>query len=256
MPCVYIGLDPTAGRRPINYAILDDDLRLLECGLGKLAQVLEVIAAHPVAMVAIDAPQTPNAQLLIQPEYRARLGLPLNTATWANFRVGEYELRRRGLSLYNTPGENETAPKWVQLGYELYAALKAQGFTAYQPGQSVEKQFLEVHPHACYAALLGHLPYRKDTLEGRLQRQLVLNREGVDVADGMEAVEEITRHHLLAGTLSLPGLRTHDELDAIVSAYTAYMVVTQPDLTTAVGDPVEGQIILPVPAESFKEIYR
>jgi predicted nuclease with RNAse H fold len=253
---VYIGLDPTAGRRPINYAILDGQLKLLTRGLGKLDKVLDVIRNFPAAVVAVDAPQSPNAGLMAEAARRENYGLAPNTLTWADFKVGEYELRRRGIRLYNTPGEAELAPTWMKLGFQLYMGLKELGYVIYQPGETAAKQMLEVHPHACYTVLLGRVPLKKDSLEGRLQRQLVLHREDINVPDAMDAVEEITRHHLLQGTLTLPGLFTHDELDALVSAYTAYLAARHPERVTLVGDAAEGQIIVPVAAGEFKETYR
>lgn len=256
MDTVYIGLDPTAGRRPINYAILDGELKLLTRGLGKLDKVLDVIRNFPSAVVAVDAPQSPNTGLMAQAARRENYGLAPDSPTWADFKVGEYELRRRGIRLYNTPGEAETAPTWMKLGFRLYAALKELGYVIYQPDETAAKQMLEVHPHACYTVLLGHVPMKKDSLEGRLQRQLALYREELEVPDAMNAFEEITRHHLLQGTLTLPGLMTHDELDALVSAYTAYLAARHPERVTLVGDAGEGQIVVPVASTEFKETYR
>lgn len=256
MSTVYIGLDPTAGRRPINYAVLDENLRLAARGLGKKDKILDVIAAYESAVVAIDAPQSPNGGLMAEAARRENYGLSPNTTTWANYKVCEYELRRRGIRLYNTPGEVEAAPRWMQVGFELYAALKEMGYALYGSAESGDRRLLEVHPHACYTVLLGHVPLRKDSLEGRMQRQLALYREGLDVPDAMEAFEEITRHHLLEGALTLPGLFTHDELDALVSAYTAYLAARHPERVTPVGDPGEGQIIVPTAQAEFKEMYR
>jgi hypothetical protein len=253
---VFIGIDPTAGRRPMDFAILNDDLDLLQRGLGNLDTVLEMVRAQASAIIAVDAPQSPNAGLMAAPARRESYGLPPQSPKWANFKVCEYELRRRGLKLYNTPGEIEAAPKWMQLGFKLYAALRAEGYQPYRPGSPAPKQYLEVHPHATYATLLGHLPLRKDSLEGRMQRQLVLFRQKVEVPDPMTVLEEITRHHLLEGQLTLPALYTHDELDALGSAYTAYLAFRHPDRVTCIGDEAEGQIILPVGAGDFKEMYR
>src|SRR5262245_14550080 len=75
MNTVYIGLDPTAGRRPINYAVLDGELKLCTRGLGKLDKVLEVIGNFPAAVVAVDAPQSPNAGLMSQAARRENYGL-------------------------------------------------------------------------------------------------------------------------------------------------------------------------------------
>jgi predicted nuclease with RNAse H fold len=256
MDTVYIGIDPTAGRRPIDYAILDGDLHLLTRGLGRLDKVLDVVRGYPAAVVAIDAPQSLNAGLMASEARRQKYGLPADTRTWAEYKVCEYELRQRGIRLYNTPGEVEAAPKWMRLGFELYNALRAEGFQLYKPNADAPRQMLEVHPHACYTVLLGHVPMRKDSLEGRMQRQLLLFQEGVEIPDPMDAFEEITRHHLLEGTLVLPGLFTHDELDALVSAYTAYVAARHPERVTLVGDPDEGQIVVPVTTADFKEVYR
>ena len=256
MNTVYIGIDLTAGRRPMDYAILDGELRLVARGLGSLEQTLEVIRTFPIAVVAVDAPQSPNAGLMAMAEHRQSLGLPTDTTTWIGYKVCEYELHRRGIRLYHTPGEVESAPKWMRLGFELYAELRADGYRPYQPNSPEPHQMLEVHPHASFTVLLGHVPFRKDSLEGRMQRQLLLFQEGVEVPDPMGAFEEITRHHLLEGTLNLPGLFTHDELDALVSAYTAYLAARHPGRVTLVGDPGEGQIVVPVAPGDFKEVYR
>jgi len=253
---VFIGIDPTAGRRPMDFAVLNEDLDLVQHGQGNLDAVLELARAQACAVIAVDAPQSPNGGLMRDPERRKSYGLPPESPKWANFKVCEYELRRRGLKLYSTPGEIQAAPKWMQLGFKLYGELRSAGYERYRPGSSAPKQYLEVHPHAIYATLLGHLPWRKDTLEGRMQRQLLLHRENVDVPNPMTVLEEITGHHLLEGELALPALRNHDELDALASAYTAYLAYRHVDRVTCVGDEVEGQIILPIRADDLKERYR
>jgi predicted nuclease with RNAse H fold len=253
---VFIGIDPTAGRRPLSYAVLDDRLRLVEKGSARLADVLAAVSHYPEAVVAVDAPYGPNRGLMAQPEYRRRYGLSPDGKTWTNCKVCEYELRRRNIRLYLTPGEAQAAPTWMRLGFDLYAALQAEGFQTYAPDLDAPRRLFEVHPHACYAALLGHLPLKKDTLEGRLQRQIVLYDEGLGVPDPMDSVEEITRHHLREGTLTFPGLFTHDELDALVAAYTAYLAVLRPARVTPVGDPAESQIVLPVAPAELKDFYR
>lgn len=246
---VFIGIDPTGGRRPIQYAVIDRDLRLRrnprEC-VGTLAEVVEAVTQYPAAVCAVDAPMTPNAGRMALPEVRERFGLPPNGATWAEYKVCEYELRRRGIRLYNTPRAKDAAPGWIRLGGELYDRLRESGFADYRPGtESEPRRLFEVHPHACFSVMLGRIPFKKNTLEGRVQRQLILYREGLDVPDPMDAFEEITRHHLLSGRLQLDGLFTHDELDALVAAYTAYIAVARPERIGRVGDDMEGTIVLP-----------
>ncbi len=253
---VFIGIDPTAGRRPMDFAMLNDDLDLVQHGQGNLDAVLDLVRAQASAVVAVDAPQSPNSGLMRDPERRKSYGLPPKSTKWANFKVCEYELRRRGVRLYRTPGEVQAAPKWMQIGFKLYTALRAEGYQLYRPGSAAPKQYLEVHPHAIFATLLGHLPWRKDTLEGRMQRQLLLHRENVEVPNPLSVLEEITGHHLLEGELSLPTLRSHDELDALAAAYTAYLAYRHVERVTCVGDEAEGQIILPIRADDLKDRYR
>jgi predicted nuclease with RNAse H fold len=256
MNTVYIGIDLTADQRPHNVAVLDDELRIVLQSTGKFDEVVAAVTAYTSAGVAIDAPQSPNAGLMADPARRTQLGLPPNGRTWANCKVCEYELRHHGIGLYFTPRTVEAAPVWMQTGFRLYAALRAEGFELWRPGIESPRTLLEVHPHASFTVLLGHRPLRKDTLEGRLQRQLVLFEEGLDVPDPMNVVDEITRQHMRAGLQNLPGLLSHDELDALVAAYTAFIAAREPGRLTAIGDPDEGQIVLPIAPADFKASYR
>ena len=243
---IFIGIDPTAGDRPITYAALDGGLRVLALGEGKLDDVLAFVVQHTAALAAIDAPQSLNAGLMSDPQVRKQLGLPPRTKTWVGFKVCEFELRRRGILLYNTPEKVSDAPRWMQAGFRLWKRLRKAGFVLHhRVGAGGPRVMLEVNPHACFTVLLEGIPFKKDTLEGRLQRQLLLYREGVRVPDAMRVLEEITRHRLLTGQLHLDGLYSHDQLDALVSAYTAFLAARHPDRVTLVGDAREGQIVAP-----------
>ena len=114
------------------------------------------------------------------------------------------------------------------------------------PRRVPPRQSLEVYPHACYAGLVGHLPLPKHTLEGRLQRQLVLYECRLNIPDPMSLFEEITRHRLLQGILPLENLYSPDELDALVAAYTAWLAGTNAEQVSLLGDPEEGYMVLPV----------
>jgi predicted nuclease with RNAse H fold len=251
---VFVGIDPTAGVRPLNYAALDRDLRLMAMSSGDVEDVLAFVGGLEQAVVAVDAPQSPNRGLMLQPDVRRRFNLRPGGKTWSGWKVAEYELRRRNIRLYSTPSREADAPGWMQTGFRLFKRLGAMGFRHFvvdeEPGP---RMMLEVHPHACFTTLLEHRPLLKDTLEGRLQRQLVLYRDGIDVPDPMHALEEITRHHLLSGQLPLQGLYSHDELDALAAAHTAYLAGVKAGRVSQVGDRREGWITLPVPA--LKDFY-
>ncbi len=93
----------------------------------------------------------------------------------------------------------------MRSGFALFHRLETLGYHLY-PQAGAELQCLEVYPYASYAVLLGVLPFSKYTLEGRLQRQLALYDQKVDVPDAMRVFEEITRHRLLKGVLPLEPL--------------------------------------------------
>ena len=251
---IYIGVDPTAGRRPATLAALDDDLRLVHLGPMKAAEVVTFIEARPGAVVAIDAPQSPNRGLMRRPEVRRRLGLPARGPTFGEWKLCEVELRRRNLRIYATPSRASAAPSWMRAGFALYASLARLGFELFRLGEAPPARImLEVHPHACFAVLLGHRPLHKAGLEGRLQRQMVLYLEGLDLRNPVHTLEEVTRQHLLAGVLPLDGLHDDDELDALVAAYTAYLAHQKPSRVCQVGDRREGMITLP--AAGLKDHY-
>jgi predicted RNase H-like nuclease len=122
--------------------------------------------------------------------------------------------------------------------------LYALGYTIF-PAEESALQVLEVYPYAAYTVLLGLLPFPKYSLEGRLQRQLALYELKVRLPDAMLYFEEITRHRLLKGILPAENLFSPGELDALVAAYTAWLVINHADQASILGDVDEGQIVLP-----------
>lgn len=243
---VYIGIDPTAGRRSMTVAVLGADLRIRTLRDSKFEGVVEFALTHSRAVCGVDAPIGPNAGLLADPAYRARVGLKPAADRYRAFRVGEYELRRRGINIYNTPLDASKLPGWMREGLRLYDRLRAGGYAAYPEASS--RRMFETYPHAIYTVLTGVVPYNKQCLEGRLQRQLILYEEGVDVPDPMGLLEEMTPHRLKTGRVNLDGVLTHDQLDALAAAYTAFVLDRDPDRITAVGAPAEGFIVIPTPA--------
>ena len=108
---VYVGIDPTAGVRPMHYAVLDHDLRLVALNKGDLEAVLAFVGGLEAAVVAVDAPQSPNQGRMLEAEVRRRFNLAPDGRSWGQWKMCEYELRRRNIRLYNTPDREEDAPK-------------------------------------------------------------------------------------------------------------------------------------------------
>ena len=240
---VYMGIEVTAGARPLTLAVLNGRLDVLKVETLKLEELIEVILEYPSSVCGIDAPSGVNKELLAEPDYRENLGLDPRKKTYNRYRVCEYELRRRRISIYSTPADKEKASKWMLTGWELYDRLRGEGYSSY-PAESSRRLF-EVHPHAAFTVLVKKRPYSKNSMEGLLQRQLVLYESGLDIHDPMQALEEWTRHHMLTGKLRMEGIYSHVELDALCAAYTAFVLDKNPQKITAVGDSGEGQIILP-----------
>jgi hypothetical protein len=244
---VYIGVNPSSSGRPIQYVALDPDLRLVARDQGDMEDVLAFIAGQEAAIVAVDSPQGGSQGVLERPEVRERYDLPRESETWRDWRVAEYELRRRNIRLVNTATLDRIATKWLQHGLKFYQRLEALGFSYFRVGGKPNRQLmLEVQPHAGFTTLLKRQPFPKETLEGRLQRQLILFLEGLDIPNPMRSLEEITRHHLLRGELPLRDLFEEAQLDALLSAYTSYLVGTSTDRVLQVGHQDEGFLTLPV----------
>ncbi|MDD5467066.1 MAG: DUF429 domain-containing protein [Anaerolineales bacterium] len=240
----FIGIDPTAGRKPFTYAALDQARGMAAMAQGNLEAALAFAAGQSRAVIAVSAPAAPHQGLLEKEAVRRSLSPPPRPGRWTKFRVAEYLLRQRNIKVPKTPGRVQDCPRWMQMGFTLYSRLRQVGYQPY-PSEDAPLQYLEVYPHASFAVLIGHTPLPKHSLEGRLQRQLCLFEQGLNVPDPMRFFEEITRHRLINGVLPFEELFTPQELDALVSAYTAWLAIQHPDQACLLGDPDEGQVVLP-----------
>jgi hypothetical protein len=241
----FVGIDPTAGHKPFAYAALDGELHLTALGKGSLEEVLAFTAGQHRSMVAVCAPRQPSQRLMSRSEIRDRLNPPPRPGRWTDFRLVEYLLRQHRISCYKTPADEKACPNWMKMGFLLYHRLEQMGFQPY-PKEGAALQWLEVYPHASFCTLLGHVPLPKHSLEGRIQRQLVLYRHRLNLPDPMDMVKGITARHILQGNLPTSNLYGQGELDALVAAYTAWQASNHPTDVTLLGDPSEGQVALPV----------
>jgi predicted nuclease with RNAse H fold len=239
---MFVGIDASGGRQPFTFAALDPDRRLVALSSAELEGAISCLEVGPGLHVAVNAPPRPNLGIV-----RKRLekqNVSTGRLRGSDVRLAEHELRERGISVSPTAARPERCATWIQAGFELYQRLGKLGVKAF-PSPPEKGQWLEVNPHAAFTVLLGQLPLPKPTLEGRLQRQLVLHDRGVGVRDPMGFFEEITRHKLLRGILPMELVYLPEELDALVAAYTALLAATEPQTLTALGDRHEGQIYLP-----------
>jgi predicted nuclease with RNAse H fold len=140
-------------------------------------------------------------------------------------RRAERELRRLGLSSYATPSDPAWRERpfyaWMKVGFTVFERAAKSGFGLFRRGR-IDRTSIEVFPYATAVTLTGALRPRLMT-KGRWRRD-VLMREGL-------AVDE---------------LRTLDAVDAALAALTG--LIARQGRFTAVGDPREGVIVLPVEA--------
>jgi predicted nuclease with RNAse H fold len=199
MPSLFIGLDMVDGCRPsprkVDLAFLD---RSLVCafeqwdfdssGKGLVPGQL----GPPGFLLAIDGPQG------------------LAASPGQKMRECEREGGLPGKSSYDFPPPNMPYAGFVASSVRLFAALwwsrtfRLHGFQAESTHQAT---LIEVYPGKAWVDLARpiHMPLteKKDRLEGRRQRQRLLEASGVRLPSG--------------------GLPTHDQLDAALAALIAVL---------------------------------
>jgi hypothetical protein len=241
----FIGVEVCPDRaHPFTFTVIDRDLVIRSLGSGSLKDAFAFLAGQENVIAAINSPMTTSQGLLKREEIRQRLSPSSPLSHWANIRLVEYELLQRGIQVPRTPASKKRSPRWMRLGFQLFDEIHKLGYEQY-PHASAEKQFFECQGEAVFWSLLGHSPLRKDTLEGSLQRQLVLGMCNLPVPDAMLFFEEITRHRLLNNKLPTDNLYASAELNTLAAAYTAWLAGSQPEKIAAIGHEEEGFIYLP-----------
>ncbi len=241
----FIGVDPTVKPRSMVYAAINRDLDLICLCNGSLEEIYAFLGGQEGALIAICGPVRPNQGLMQSEAVRQSLRPIPRPGRWTGFRVVEYQLSQHNIRMPRTNAEVKNCPGWMKTSFELYQQCSKFGYKDY-PSPDSSLQVMEAYPYATYAAILGCLPFPKNSFEGRMQRQLALYRSGLNIPDPMRIFEEITRHRLMTGVLPLEGLYSTPELDALGAAYTAWTAAIHPDQATLLGSPEEGQIVIPV----------
>ncbi|HEY2980276.1 MAG TPA: DUF429 domain-containing protein [Anaerolineales bacterium] len=250
---VYVGIDPTSGRKAFTYAALDRDLNLIALADADLEELTAFLGGQRAAVVAVNGPSAINRGLVRKKLESESLTPGLHQIRGAEMRLAEYELRERGISVSGTPGRADLCPAWMQFGFQVYARLAKLGFQELSAGEGADYRWLETHPHACFCVLLEQIPLPKPTLEGRLQRQLALFERGLRIKDPMDFFEEITRFKLVKGILPTEQIYPAEILDVLAAGYTAWLAANKPEQVTSLGNASEGLIVLP--AKEIKSKY-
>jgi hypothetical protein len=241
---VIIGIDILANHKPFSYVALDEDCRVVAIGQGKQEEILSYLAGQQSAHAAINAPSCPNMGLVGSEEVNRSLFPDLPPAHWTNLRRAEYEMIQMGIRVPHTAANPSDCSPWMRRGFGFYNLVMKLGYHLYP--RSGDLTLLEVQVEACFWSLLGHAPYEAASLEGRLQRQMVLHQQKLPITDPMDFFEEVTRYKLLQGLLPLQIVLSPYELNAWMAAYTAWLSIYQPARVSYLGVPEEGVVALPI----------
>ena len=239
---IFAGVDCSAGARRLTVAVLSHRLEVKYIRELSMEDAVEELSGFGAISVAVGGPLRPNPSSASAESLSG--GARRGKTVWA--REPEAEIRRRGISIRRSPAVDEAAPAAMRAIFQLARELSKRGFTEGATARESPRFLLETRPAACAAVLLGRLPFGRATLEGRIQRQLLLIREKVALPDPMDSLEEMTAHHLLSGRLSLRGILKREELDALLTAFTAWRAVCLPETVTWLGRDSDGWVCLPV----------
>lgn len=245
---IYIGIDVTIGTKPITFVALDVEQAAFAIGEGDVADALAFAAGlSGRALVAVNAAACPNKGRMRREEVRGQWSPPPGRGKYTALRQAEYELIRAGIQVAATPSSAEKSLPWVRRGFALVRKLGELGYCAVADrGESAPaREWLETNADAAFCSLMGVAPLPSGTLEGRIQRQLVLGDEDLRVPDAMDFFEEVTRFKLLKSILPTENIFSQPELNAWMSAHTAWLLDHQPERLRTFGEPEEGVIYLP-----------
>ncbi len=209
---IYLGVDTAGSPKPFSYVALDGECRLLVLGQGRLKDLLAFIAGQSAAIVAINAPPPGRAGADGQESL-----FPLDAA--ARHPGGEAEATVRAAW---AGGDGAKASPRLRNAAAVYGYLDELGFRLY-PAEEAPRQVLETDGEAAYRVWVEKQLYPARTLEGRMQRQMILAQQRLPVSDPMDFLEEVTPRKLAHGLLPLERISAAGELQAWMAAYVAWL---------------------------------
>lgn len=223
-PLLFGGIDPSGSEKKASgVALLDTERRLVEVKrLKRDDEIVAFFATHAdrIRFIGLDGIcKLPEGlgRCCFEGKVRRKEESPC-ACRQVDARLGrtaERALRKLGIQCYMTT-RRAFARSWILRSLDMYERLINEGFN-----------LLEIYPYATKVRLFGRNLPRKTTLAGRKALQGALGQCGLGLASHER-------------TLS------HDELDAILSAYTA--LLHHEGNTEALGEERDGPIIIPAAA--------
>jgi hypothetical protein len=238
----YIGIDVQAAQKPFYYTALDADLEMIACGHGRLADVLAYLAGQSSALVAVNGPVwAPHSEVIF-----SQGGLfdgDQSTVSGSHRRV-DVEMTAHDFPEVSVLPAGKKTPIWMERSLGLIGEMKKLGYQL-AGGSPVDRAYFETNTDAAYHLVTGTSPYDSRSLEGRLQRQLLLYEFGFPLKDPMSFLEEFTRYRLRTSNLPLTQISVAHELRALMAAAISWLMDNRPETIDHPGKSSEPPIILP-----------
>lgn len=248
-PLFYVGIDPSQRYQPYVYIALDTELRIQAIGDGPLREILAYLAGLGSGCVAINAPQTVNKGLVDEEEDHQTL-FPVPASKRGDLRKVEFHFLQEGINVHRTPSKLSECMVWVRRGFKLYQKIQKLGYEEFS--KDTIRHYVEAPAEVIYSRLSGGASlFDSLSLEGRLQRQLILYEAGLHIKDAMNFFEEVTRFRLIKGILPEDEIYNPGELNALACAYLAWLLHHKPERTTSMGEKNEGIVFFPTKQEEF-----
>lgn len=119
---------------------------------------------------------------------------------------------------------------------EFRKTISQAGFK--QLSAQSSRRWMETDAQQDFLALCRQDLLSRRSIEGRIQRALLLHEARLRIPDPMDYFEEITRYRLMQGILPLENVYPARELDALMAAYVAWMYVNNSNRAQVVGNQV------------------
>jgi len=235
----FIGIDITRKPPHFSYIAVDEDLSPLAIQQCSLPDLLSYLAGIQNARVSINAPLHLNCGLLAHSARKKQ-----NPGRWPNIREIEYAISSISVEIYHTPDTANRNDPMIYYGVYLATLLTEMGYALLDHSSS-PRQFFETPASTAFWSLHEPLLMPEESFMGRVQRQLIAYDLDLPVADAMDFFEELTRFRVKNGNVPLGMILPIHELNAWITAYTAWVSWKQPDQLAALGDETEGKIYLP-----------
>jgi len=247
---MYLGVHIEGTKRPFTLGLLDESLQIELVQHAQMEELLAYAAGEDMLSIGINAPSDVNHGLMKEEAIRGQFSPPVPERRYENMRLAEYEVVRSGARIQRTPEQVGKCPLWMRIGFEVYERIEDLGYAAY-PVEDTQRHWLEVPADAGFYSLVGGTLLSGKTLQGRIQRQLILWAQEVHIPDPMETFEEITRHRLIHGNFPFRRIFAIESLNALLAAYTAWLSHHKPQKLISLGSSEEGVIHLPTNSRHY-----